>query len=283
MAVNRSILPDGSLGYRAGTEGKTYKRVQDARIQDAKLTAAKKNKKTDQSVKSVCPVCNKEKCTCAEVNSPKVTFKDFKKRAFMDPAFNPALNPALSPAHNPAINPLLDPGSNPALNPNMNQALNPAMNPAMNGLDYERMRALQLAQEQRRIKHLKELVGPGAATTFKRLRYAQLIPVITSALAGAGVGAAAGAGIAPKSMLGEGAGTGALVGGGVGLLAGLLANGIGSMAGSLSKMPREELQKRIQGLSAADYLVPGKGSYLGAQLYKDFEENEKNRPQQMVF
>lgn len=258
MAVNRSILPDGSLGYRAGTEGKTYKRVQDARIQDKKLSTNKGGKKGDQTVKSVCPVCNKTKCDCATVKEPKMNFQDFKKKAALDPMMAAGMMMGNAPGANNVAAP-------------------------MNGLDYQRMRALQLAQEQRRIKHLKELAGPGAATTFKRLRYAQVIPVITSALAGAGVGAAAGAGIAPNGDQGAGAGTGALVGGGVGLLAGLLANGIGSMAGSLAKMPREELQKRIQGLNAADYLVPGKGSYLGAQLYKDFEENEENTPQQMVF
>lgn len=285
MAVNRSILPDGSLGYRAGTEGKTYKRVQDARIQDAKLTAEKKNKKTDQSIKSVCPVCNKEKCTCAEVRSPKVTFKDFKKRAFMDPALSPALMPAHNPALNPALDPVLNPAINPALNqvmnPALNPAMNPALNPAMNGLDYERMRALQLAQEQRRIKHMKDLAGPGAATKYKRLRYANVLPLIATTLGGAGVGAAAGAGLSPDA--GKGAGTGALVGGGIGLLTGLLAHGIGSVAGKFSDISREELKQRLQNLGIGDYLVPGRGAYLNAQLFKDFEENESNKPQQVVF
>lgn len=245
MAVYRSILPDGSLGYKAGTEGRTYKRVQDARIQDAKLTAKKKNKKTDQSVKSVCPMCNKEKCTCAEVKSPKVTFKDFKKKAFMDPMSAAAMGAS-----------------------------------AMTGLDYQRMRALYLAQEQRRIQHMKDLAGPGAATKYKRLRYANVLPILATTLGGAGVGAAAGAGL--NEDPGTGAGTGALVGGGIGLIASLLANGIGSVAGTLSDMPREELQQRLQNLSIGDYLVPGRGAYLNAQLFKDFEENEVNKPKQMV-
>lgn len=260
MAVNRSILPDGTLGYRAGTEGKTYKRMQDARIQDKKLSDAKAGKKVEQTVKSVCPVCKKQKCTCASVKEPSMNFQDFKKKAAFDPM--QAMTMAAGAMNAPGANNVGAP---------------------MNGLDYQRMRALQLAQEQRRVKHLKDLAGPGAATTYRRLRYAQVLPVLAAMAGGAGVGAAAGAGIAPRSMVGAGAGTGALIGGGVGLLAGLIANGIGSMSGSLSNMPREELQKRLQGLSAADYLVPGKGSYLNAQLFKDFEENEENRPQQMVF
>lgn len=259
MAVNRSILPDGTLGYRAGTEGKTYKRIQDARIQDKKISDSS-SKKSDQTVKSVCPVCNKTKCTCSSVKEPKMNFQDFKKKAAFDP-MQSMMPAAMAPSA---------PGANNVAAP-------------MTGLDYQRMRALQLAQEQRRVQHLKDLAGPGAATTYRRLRYAQVLPILAAMTGGAGVGAAVGGGMAPRSTVGAGAGVGALVGGGVGLLAGLLANGIGSMAGSLSSMPREELQKRLQGLSAADYLVPGKGSYLNAQLFKDFEENEQNKPQQMVF
>lgn len=251
MAVNRSILPDGSLGYRAGTEGKTYKRVQDARIQDKKIAPKKK----DQSVKSVCPVCNKRKCSCASVKPVEPKYSDFKKRAFMDPMLVAAMSTSTPGANN--------------------------VSAPMNGLDYQRMRALQLAQEQRRIQHMKDLAGPGAATKYKRLRYANVLPILATTIGGAGVGAAAGAGLLPD--VGKGAGAGALVGGGIGLLAGLLASGIGSVAGTFSDMSREELQQRLQNLSAGDYLIPGRGAYLNAQLFKDFEENEANKPQQLVF
>lgn len=246
MAVNRSILPDGTLGYRAGTEGKTYKRVQDARIQDKKMAPKKK----DQSVKSVCPVCNKQKCICASVKPAEPKYSDFKKKAFIDPTAAVALGASQQVA-------------------------------PMSALDMQRLRALQLAQEQRRIQHMKSLTGPGAATTLTRLRYANVLPILTTMVGGAGIGAAAGAGLHDDP--GTGAGFGAAIGGGVGLLASILANGIGSAAGSLTDMSKDELKRRLQGLSASDYLVPGRGAYLSAQLFKDFEENEQNKPQQMVF
>lgn len=83
MPIHRTILSDGTLGYKWGTTGKPYKRLQDARNQEKAVYASGWREKKDQSVKDVCPECGKEKCEC------KKEKKDSKKANFYGPELSP--------------------------------------------------------------------------------------------------------------------------------------------------------------------------------------------------
>ena len=145
-------------------------------------------------------------------------------------------------------------------------------------LDHERARQMALAYQQRRVKHLKGLVGNKAATINNRLRISQglpmLIAMLTGGLSGAGLGA-----------LSHGK-HGALVGGILGSATGMIGSGIlgaiGSAKGALADSDREQLKKDLNNISLANYLVPGISANLAARLDKDFIQDEEDRPQQYI-
>jgi hypothetical protein len=256
MPIHRTILSDGTLGYKWGTTGKPYKRLQDARNQEKAVYASGWREKKDQSVKDVCPECGKEKCECKkQKKDAAMNYTDLTKHAGIYGDYSGAVAQALAK--------------------NQPQAL------PMNALDAERLRTLSLSQEQRRIRHLKSLMGNDAATAYNRLGYTRILPTLAMTTAGAGLGGVAGFIADPDRK--DAVVPGALTGGALGLLTSLLANRVGSFAGAIGHTDREKLGERLKNLGAADFLIPGRGAYLQAQLYKDFKENEDERPTQMVF
>lgn len=256
MPIHKTILPDGTLGYKWGTTGKAYRRKQDAERQERAIYASGWREPKDQHISTKCPECGKKECICEKVRNNKTQEKK-----------------AMSNKNNIA---------------------------PMTLLDAQRLSMMQQQMNQRRIAHMKKLYGDDAATAKTRLSGARALALLASTVAGAGIGAVVGGihggtkeltdhdkkyKITKADNAQGGVAAGLMLGGGIGLLAGLLGTGVGSIAGNWSSVDKDKLKNRIQNMTLADYVVPGRASYLDAQLYKDFLENEdtQNRPQQLVF
>lgn len=152
-------------------------------------------------------------------------------------------------------------------------------------LELQRLRQIQQAEEQRRIKYLHRVLGQGAATQYNRLRLARKSALLASILGGGLLGAMTGYAGSADGEGARGALAGGLVGAGIGGAGGLLAGSVGSLLGTYAKNDPRELRKRMQQLDVLDYVTPGRANYLEAQLEKDFLENESRSymPSQHVF
>ena len=149
-----------------------------------------------------------------------------------------------------------------------------------------RMMQLAQMQKQRQYQYMAKSLGmTDAAAVRNRLGLAQGLSVLVAGLGGAALGGAIGAVASENGKTGEGLTLGGIAGGGLGLLTGAVGNGIGNLAGSLTASSKKALVHNLRDLSLADYLLPGRASYLNAQLNNQWLQNEssKNKPQQIVY